>query len=145
MGAWMSYGLGAVNEDLPAFVVLTSGVKLQPLLDSYWSSGFLPTQHQGVEFRPSGDPILHLRSPRSVSRERRRRDLDMLQWMNERHHAQTQDPEILTRIKQYELAFRMQASVPELIDLGQETDETLALYGARPGERSFANLSLIHI
>ena len=143
MGAWMSYGLGSENEDLPAFVVLTSGVKLQPLLDSYWSSGFLPTQHQGVEFRPSGDPVLHLRSPKGVSRERRRRDLDMLGWMNERHHAQVSDPEILTRVKQYELAFRMQASVPELTDLEQESDETLALYGARPGERSFANNCLM--
>lgn len=143
MGSWLSYGLGSENEDLPAFVVLTSGVKLQPLLDSYWSSGFLPTQHQGVEFRPSGEPVLHLGSPPGVSRGQRRRDLDLLHWMNERHHEQVGDPEILTRIKQYELGFRMQASVPELTDLSQESDETLALYGAQPGERSFANNCLM--
>lgn len=143
MGAWASYGLGSENEDLPSFVVLTSGVKLQPLLDSYWSSGFLPTQHQGVEFRPSGDPVLHLRSPENISSKRRRAELDMLRWMNETHHRNFGDPEILTRIKQYELAFRMQSSVPELMDLSQESAETLALYGARLGERSFANNCLM--
>ena len=143
MGAWMSYGLGSENADLPAFVVLTSGVKVQPLLDSYWSSGFLPTQHQGVEFRPKGDPVLYLNSPDTHTRSRRRSELDLLRWMNEQHHREFGDPEILTRIHQYELAFRMQASVPELTDLSQETDETLALYGARPGERSFANNCLM--
>ena len=143
MGAWMSYGLGSENEDLPAFVVLTSGVKRQPLLDSYWSSGFLPTQHQGVEFRPSGDPVLHLRSPHETSMERRRAQLGMLRWMNQWHHSEFRDPEILTRIRQYELAFRMQSSVPELTDLAAESEETLALYGARPGERSFANNCLM--
>ncbi len=143
MGSWLSYGLGSENEDLPAFVVLTSGVKLQPLLDNYWSSGFLPTQHQGVEFRPAGDPVLHLRRPPGISKARRRTELDLIRWMNARHHRDFADPEILTRIQQYELAFRMQASVPELTDLSQETNETLALYGARPGERSYANNCLL--
>ena len=116
MGAWLSYGLGAENKDLPAFVVLTSGVKLQPLLDNYWSSGFLPAEHQGVEFRPSGDPVLHLQPPEGMTPQRRRRELDMLRWMNERHHREFGDPEILARIRQYELAFRMQTAVPELAD-----------------------------
>jgi hypothetical protein len=143
IGSWLSYGLGAINADLPAFVVLTSGVKLQPLLESYWTSGFLPTEHQGVEFRPAGDPVLYLSSPSEVSRQRRRAELFLIRAMNAEHHASFGDPEILTRIKQYELAFRMQSSVPELTDLSQESAETLALYGARPGERSYANNCLL--
>ncbi len=143
MGAWLSYGLGSENSDLPAFVVLTSGVKLQPLLDNYWSNGFLPAKHQGVEFRPAGDPVLHLHSSSGTSVSRRRSELDLLRWMNERHHAEFADPQILTRIEQYELAFRMQSSVPELTDLTAESPATLALYGALPGERSFANNCLM--
>jgi hypothetical protein len=143
MGAWLSYGLGSANRDLPTYVVLTSGVKIQPLLDNYWSSGFLPSRHQGVEFRPKGDPVLYLRNSDGVTPKQRRTDLDMLQWMNRHHHGTVMDPEILTRIEQYELAFRMQASVPELTDFSGESATTLAAYGAQPGERSFANNCLM--
>ena len=144
LGAWLSYGLGSEVQDLPAFVVLASGVKIQPLLDSYWSSGFLPSQHQGVEFRSQGDPVLFLSNPDGVSAAARREQLDLLKRLNSAQLAEFNDPEIATRIAGFELAYRMQASVPELMDISSESKATHELYGTQPGEPlSFANNCLL--
>ena len=129
MGAWASYGLGSVNSDLPAFVALTSGTGGQPLYDRLWGAGFLPGRFQGVKFRGQGDPILDLYNPAGVTRAQRRRMLDALGQMNEKQAGRFNDPAIATRIAQYELAFRMQMSVPELIDFKSEPKSTLDLYG----------------
>ncbi len=144
LGAWLSYGLGSANENLPAFVVLKSGVKRQPLLESYWASGFLPSQHQGVEFRSKGDPVLFLSNPKGVSDAARREQLQLLKQMNQKQLARFNDPEIATRIAAFELAYRMQTSVPELMDISGETDATHKLYGSQPGKsQSFANNCLL--
>ncbi len=129
MGAWISYGLGSENRDLPTFVALTSGAGGQPLYDRLWGSGFLPTKHQGVKFRRSSDPVLFLSNPPGIDSEMRREMLDELGTLNRIAQEEKGDPEIATRISQYELAFRMQTSVPELADLSQESAETFALYG----------------
>ena len=138
IGSWISYGLGSENQDLPAFVVMTSkGGPLgdQPLADRLWSSGFLPTRYQGVKFRGGGDPVLYLSNPPGFGTDARRRFLNDLNDLNQAHLEQTGDPEISTRIAQYEMAFRMQASVPDLTDLSTEPDSTFKLYGedARKG------------
>jgi len=138
IGSWISYGLGSENQDQPAFVVMTSkGGPLgdQPLADRLWSSGFLPTRYQGVKFRGGGDPVLYLSNPEGFGRDARRRFLNDLNDLNQAHLEQTGDPEISTRIAQYEMAFRMQASVPDLTDLSTEPDSTFKLYGedARKG------------
>jgi hypothetical protein len=143
MGAWLSYGLGSENDNLPAFVVLQSGKKVQPLLDSYWGSGFLPSQHQGVPFRSAGDPVLFLSNPKGVSRVARREQLDLLAKMNRRLGDQFGDPEIEARIAAYELAYRMQTSVPELMDISREPKKIHELYGSQPGARSFSNNCLL--
>ncbi|MES2568814.1 MAG: DUF1501 domain-containing protein [Verrucomicrobiota bacterium] len=133
MGAWATYGLGTDSQELPGFVVMTSRDKEascgQIFYDFYWSSGFLPSKYQGVRFRGSGDPVLYLSNPDGMSREVRRGLLDSLAKLNEEHSVEFADPEIATRIAQYEMAYKMQASVPELTDFSQETEETLALYG----------------
>lgn len=129
MGSWISYGLGSENRDLPTFVVLTSGAGGQPLYDRLWGSGFLPTKHQGVKFRRSSDPVLFLANPPGIDQQARREMLDDLDALNRLSLEQKGDPEIATRIAQYELAFRMQASVPELADLSKETAATFELYG----------------
>lgn len=131
IGAWISYGLGSENKDLPAFVVLVSqGVGgSQALADRCWGSGFLPTKHQGVKFRSGADPVLFLNDPPGYSSEARRRFLSDLAKLNELRLEETQDPEIATRIAQYEMAFRMQSSVPELTDLSKEPESTFELYG----------------
>lgn len=140
MGAWISYGLGSENRDLPAFVVLVSqgsgNLADQPLYDRLWGSGFLPSRYQGVKFRSQGDPVLFLSNPEGVSDAGRRRLLDDLARLNQLKQEETGDPEIATRIAQYEMAFRMQTSVPELIDLSRESEQTFQLYGAdarKPG------------
>ena len=143
MGSWLSYGLGSENSDLPSFVVLVSGKNRQPLLDSYWGAGFLPSRHQGTTFRTSGDPVLHIKNPPGVTREERRRQLNLLRWMNQRRHEAVNDPEIATRIAQYELAYRMQVSVPELTDITSEPESARRAYGAEPGKASFANNCLL--
>jgi hypothetical protein len=122
IGAWLAYGLGSENKDLPAFVVMVSKGSGkpgggQPLYDRLWGSGFLPTRYQGVKFRSTGDPVLFLSDPPGVSREARRRFLDDLAKLNEEHLGEFSDPEISTRVAQYEMAYRMQTSVPELTDL----------------------------
>ncbi len=142
-GAWVSYGLGSENQDLPAFIVLLSGHGGQSLQTRYWGSGFLPSRHQGVQFRGGGDPVLFFSNPAGVGAETRRDMLDDLQTLNRMQWETVGDPEIETRIQAYEMAFRMQTSVPELVDISKESRETLDLYGARPGQPSFANNCLL--
>lgn len=142
LGAWTMYGLGSENEDLPGYVVLLSG-PAGGAGTSLWSSGFLPSVHQGIQFRSEGDPVLYLSSPPGVDVASRRRELNTLAELNGQRLRATGDPEIETRIQQYEMAFRMQASVPELMNLQGETQETLDLYGAQPGQASFANNCLL--
>jgi hypothetical protein len=130
MGAWVAYGLGTMNQDLPAFVVLLSrGATDQPLYDRLWGSGFLPTRYQGVKLRGGKEPVLYLTNPAGCSPATRREMLDELGELNRLHHQETGDPEILTRVSQYELAFRMQSSVPELTDLSREPQAVLDAYG----------------
>ena len=143
LGAWLSYGIGSENKDLPAFVVLASGKNRQPLLDSYWGSGFLPAEHQGVQFRTKGDPVLFVKNPDGVSREERRRQVDLINWMNAKRFDVVGDPEINARISQYEMAFRMQMSVPELTDLSREPEYIKDSYGSEPNTVSFANNCLL--
>ena len=142
MGAWVTYGLGCQTQELPAFVVLTSAGGTSGGA-SNWGCGFLPSIYQGVPFRRTGDPILSLSNPRGVTREIQRRTLDTLKAINEHHLAVTGDPEIATRINSFEMAYRMQESAPELMDLTQESNETLAMYGAEPGKNSYANNCLL--
>jgi hypothetical protein len=132
LGSWLSYGLGSENDDLPAFVVFTPLPDISPsqaLFTRMWSSGFLPTRFSGVALRGAGDPVLYLPNPNGIDRADRRRMLDGLGRLNARGFERYRDPEIQTRIAQYEMAFRMQASVPDLVDLSGETAETLTLYG----------------
>jgi hypothetical protein len=132
LGAWLSYGLGSDNEDLPAFVAMSSqgsSREGQPLYDRLWGSGFLPREHQGVKFRNQGDPVLDISNPRGVGQQTRRELLDLVARMNQRQYDQIADPEIEARISQYELAYRMQSSVPDLTDLSDEPASTFELYG----------------
>ncbi len=131
VGAWLSYGLGAESQSLPAFIVMISSGKEsdQPLYTRLWSSGFLPSEHQGVQFRGTGDPVLYLSNPPGVSGAMRRRMLDGIARLNGRQYEAVGDPEINTRIAQYEMAFRMQTSVPDLVDLSKEPEHVLDLYG----------------
>ena len=131
MGSWLSYGLGNMNENLPGYVVMhaKSSFAEQSLFGRLWGSGFMPSEHQGVLLRSQGDPVLYLGNPDGVSRSDRRNQLDALAALNREQHAKLADPEILSRIKQHEMAFRMQTSVPELMDLSSEPDETFKLYG----------------
>lgn len=132
MGAWASYGLGSENRNLPDYLVLISKMKRpsdQPLYDYYWGSGFLPSRYQGVQLRAAEDPVLYLQDPKGMPREVRRGMLDGLSELNSMRLAETRDPEIETRIQQYEMAWRMQTSVPELGDLGTEPESTFDLYG----------------
>lgn len=142
LGSWVAYGLGSENQDLPAYVVFVSG-PTGGAGTSMWSAGFLPSVYQGIQFRTTGDPVLFLSNPRGQGPDDRRRILDAVQELNRRQLEDVGDPEIATRISQYELAFRMQASVPELMDLSRETQATLDLYGATPGRPSFANNCLL--
>ena len=138
MGAWTTYGLGSESRDLPGFVVLQSGPRGPRGGSTLWSSGFLPTSYQGVPFRGKGDPILYLHSPEGQTREKERDFYDTVGALNHARLDDTGDSEIMTRINSYEMAFRMQTSAPELMDLSQETPETLELYGVKPGVPSFA-------
>ncbi len=142
IGSWLTYGLGSENQNLPGFVVLITGNVLGAG-SSAWGSGFLPTVHQGVEFRSKGDPVLFLSNPPGVGPQSRKRIIDTVNSLNEARLADVGDPEIATRINQYELAFRMQTSVPELMDIASEPASIHALYGTQPGETSFANNCLL--
>lgn len=146
MGSWLTYGLGTEAKDLPGFVVLTSlgrGGQNQPIAARQWSSGFLPSKYQGVPLRSKGDPVLYLTSPGGVSRESQGADVKAINALNREHNSLVDDPEIATRIAQYEMAFQLQASVPELMDLSKEKKETLELYGCQPGDGSFASNCLL--
>jgi hypothetical protein len=143
MGAWVTYGLGSESKDLPAFVVFSSGAKGPSGGNSCWGSGFLPTVYQGVQFRSSGDPVLYLSNPPGVDNELQRDTLDSLKKLNSMRLDTVGDPEISTRINSYEMAFRMQASAPELMDITKEPQHVLDLYGAVPGKPSFANNCLL--
>jgi hypothetical protein len=146
MGAWVTYGLGSDADDLPGFVVLTSlgkGGQDQPIAARQWSSGFLPSKYQGVQLRSKGDPVLYLTNPKGISRDRQAADIRAINLLNAQHDALTGDPEIATRIAQYEMAFAMQASVPELMNTAHESPQTFALYGCSPGDGSFASNCLL--
>ena len=134
MGAWLSYGLGSINKDLPNYVVMPSAfwsgrVNVQALYSRLWGSGFLPSKHQGTSFQTTGDPVLFLSNPKGIDSRVRRRMLDTLADLNQKHYSEIGDPEIQTTIAQQEMAFRMQSSVPELTDISKESAETLAMYG----------------
>ena len=143
LGSWLSYGLGSESADLPGFVVLLSGENQPDGGKSCWGSGFLPTVYQGVEFRSKGDPVLFLRDPEGVRREDRRSSLDVLGELNRMRFEEQGDPEIQTRIASYEMAYRMQTSVPDLMDIAGEPAAVHERYGTEPGRRSFANNCLL--
>lgn len=142
MGSWVTFGLGTENQNLPAFVVLVTG-RTAGAGNSLWGSGFLPSVYQGVQFRTSGDPVLFLSNPSGVTSDDRRRLIDTIGDLNRIQLADVGDPEIAARISQYELAFRMQTAVPELMDISREPRAVLQMYGATPGQNSFANNCLL--
>ena len=142
IGSWVSYGLGTENRDLPSYVVLITG-SVAGAGNSLWGSGFLPTLHQGVEFRSQGDPVLFLSNPMGITPGSRRDIVDGINFLNRTALADVGDPEIATRIAQYELAYRMQSSVPELMDIARESAATVEAYGATPGATSLANNCLL--
>ena len=142
IGSWVNYGLGTVNQDLPGFITLVTG-QYPGAGNSIFGSGFLPSVYQGVEFRSKGDPVLFLSNPKGLPASSRRRTIDTINQLNRHSFADVGDPEISTRIKQYEMAYRMQSSVPNLMDLKQESKSTLESYGAKPGGASFSNNCLL--
>ena len=143
MGSWVTWGLGTENEDLPGFIVLLSGGRPPRVGNALWSGGFLPSVYQGVQCRAKGEPVLNVSNPEGVSRDSRRAALDALRKLNEINHDTFGDPETLTRISQYEMAFRMQTAVPEAMDITAEPQYIHDAYGTRPGETSFANNCLL--
>ncbi len=143
MGSWVTYGLGSDADDLPAFVVFSSGLKGPSGGNSCWGSGFLPTVYQGVPFRSSGDPVLYLSTPEGISAATQARSFGAIQRLNRLRFDAVGDAEIVTRIRSFEMAHRMQTSAPELMDLASESPETLAMYGAEPGKASYANNCLL--
>ncbi|MBC8352907.1 MAG: DUF1501 domain-containing protein [Planctomycetes bacterium] len=142
IGSWVNYGLGSENQDLPGFVVLITG-SVAGAGNSLWGSGFLPTVYQGIEFRSQGDPVLFLSNPDGIDSAGRRRIVDSINKLNGAQLADVGDPEIATRITQYEMAYRMQTSVPELMDISQEPQNIHDMYGTEPGKTSFANNCLL--
>jgi uncharacterized protein (DUF1501 family) len=143
LGSWLTYGLGSESRDLPGFIVLLSGENAPDGGKSCWGSGFLPTVHQGVEFRSKGDPVLFVSNPDGVDAEARRASLDLIRDLNQIRRADVGDPEIDTRISAYEMAYRMQTSVPELTNISGEPAHVHELYGTQPGQVSFANNCLL--
>ena len=143
LGAWLMYGLGNESKDLPSFISMMSGPRGPRNGPDIWGSGFLPSSYQGVPFSSGPQPIFDVASQPGVTADRQRRAIDALKDLNREHQSLTGDPEIATRIASYEMAFRMQASAPELMDLSKESQETLDLYGATPGKGSFANNCLL--
>jgi len=142
LGSWVSYGIGSENQNLPSFVVLITGLVLGAG-NSAWGSGFLPTVHQGIEFRSQGDPVLFLSNPAGFAPQDRRTSVDAINRLNQFQLADVGDPEIATRISQYEMAYRMQTSVPELMDIAKEPKAVHEMYGTQPGKTSFANNCLL--
>jgi hypothetical protein len=143
MGSWVTYGLGSENNNLPGFVVLTSGGKTPDAGKSVWGSGFLPSVYQGVQCRSEGEPVLFLNDPQGMSRDLKKKTIDAINQVNTEHYREMNDPETLTRIAQYEMAFRMQISVPEVMNINSEPDYIHQLYGTTPGKSSFANNCLL--
>src|SRR3954471_23378380 len=143
MGAWITYGLGNLNRNLPGFVVLLSGSGGQPVQTRYYGNGFLPGDYQGVPFRSGADPILYVSNPKGLSMKSRRQLLDSVQELNRIALGKIGDPEISTQIENYEMAYRMQTGVPELMDISKEPKEILDMYGAEPGKASYANNCLL--
>jgi uncharacterized protein (DUF1501 family) len=143
MGAWATYGLGSESSDLPAFVVFSTGTKGTSGGASNWGSGFLPSVHQGVLFRNTGDPVLYLSNPKGVDRAMQRDTLDAVRALNQKHLEVTGDPEIATRIQSFEMAYRMQSSAPDLMDLSKEPAHVLERYGAESGKTNFATACLL--
>jgi len=146
MGSWIAYGLGAETEDLPGFVVMMSsgrGGQNQPIAARQWSAGMLPSKFQGVKFNSVGDPVLYVRNPPGVTRDMQKDSIDAVNRLNQKTYAAIEDPEIQTRIAQYEMAFRMQSSVPDLVDMSKEPTNVMEMYGAKPGDGSFASNCLL--
>ncbi|HEY3741343.1 MAG TPA: DUF1501 domain-containing protein [Bryobacteraceae bacterium] len=146
MGSWLLYGLGSDAENLPGFVVMVSngrGGQMQPIAARQWSAGLLPSKFQGVKFNSIGDPVLYINNPPGVNEKLQRQSIDAVNEMNKIEYGTLQDPEILTRVAQYELAFKMQSSVPDLVDVSKEPQSVLDMYGAKPGDGSFASNCLL--
>jgi hypothetical protein len=143
MGSWVTYGLGSENENLPGFIVLVSGQSVPSAGKSIWGSGFLPAEYQGVQFRSKGAPVLAADNPPGISSDVRKQAVETITQINRLQYEEMGDPDILARISQYELAFRMQMTVPEAMDLSDEPESMHALYGTQPGEVSFANNCLL--
>jgi uncharacterized protein DUF1501 len=146
MGSWVLYGLGAETENLPGFVVLMSagkGGQMQPIAARQWSAGLLPSRFQGVKFNSIGDPVLHIKTPPGLTEEMQRNSIAAVNALNRIEYKRCNDPEILTRVAQYEMAFRMQASVPGLVDMSKEPASVREMYGAQPGDGSFASNCLL--
>ena len=145
MGSWVTYGLGSETDELPGFVVMTSvgGRNPQPIASRQWSAGFLPGEFQGVEFNSSGDPVHYVRNPAGVSRSQQRRLVSAIKSLDDQKNQHLQNPEINTRLNAYEMAFKMQMAVPELMDISDESQKTLDMYGARPGDGSYASNCLL--
>jgi hypothetical protein len=143
IGSWITYGLGSENKNLPGFVVLTSGGKTPDAGKSVWGSGFLPTVYQGVQCRSEGEPVLFLTDPEGMDRSMKKKTVDAINEINQHHYDEYNDPETLTRIAQYEMAYRMQMSVPEVMNINNEPDYIHQLYGTTPGKASFANNCLL--
>ncbi len=143
IGSWVTYGIGTENSNLPGFVVLTSGGKTPDAGKSVWGSGFLPSVYQGVQCRSEGDPVLFLSDPEGIDRNLRKKMIDAINESNRHHYDEFNDPETLTRISQYEMAFRMQISVPEVMNINNEPEYIHELYGTTPGKASFANNCLL--
>ena len=146
MGSWTVYGLGSEASDLPGFVVLVSsgkGGQMQPIANRQWSSGFLPSKYQGVKFNAFGDPVLYIQNPSGLDSNLQKASVDAINALNKTEYDAVRDPEILTRIAQYEMAFKMQSSVPDLMDMSKEPQFVLDMYGANPGDGSFASNCLL--
>lgn len=143
IGSWVTYGLGSVNQNLPGFVVLTSGGKAPSAGKSVWGSGFLPSVYQGVQCRSEGDPVLYLEDPKGMTRDLKKQTIEAINQINKSEYDTYADPEILARINQYEMAYRMQIAVPEVMNINSESEEIKRMYGVEPGKESFANNCLL--
>jgi hypothetical protein len=143
LGSWVTYGLGTENQNLPGFVVLTSGGQNPDAGKSVWGSGFLPSVYQGVQCRSVGDPVLFIKDPDGMDRDLRKASIDAINTANQEQYKTFNDPEILSRISQYEMAYKMQISVPDVMDISNEPDYVHEMYGTKPGRESFANNVLL--
>ena len=143
MGSWITYGLGTENQNLPGFVVLTSGGRFPDAGKSVWGSGFLPSVYQGVQCRSEGDPVLFIKDPEGMDRDLRKASIDAINEVNKQEYQEFKDPEILSRISQYEMAYKMQISVPEVMNINTEPEYIHSMYGTKPGKECFANNALL--